>query len=291
MLITFCLEHIKYPNSDKAVNANGDRKPSLTGPQVSGGVPSANGGRPISPEQQMSDGDEVRRALSPSNQARSRTPNGTAQQSLASIAHGRSRRGPDDLEGGDSSPEHSQNDVRERARTPDQVQGRAKSPQLYANASRATSPAGDGQEPISMATAMLSRNGFTGRSPSPNVDKARADAQYTGKSTSPVLNGSPYGKAPTGNVAADPIIALKQKEAEVEAMKKREAWMRAALSKAARLGFIYEQSDGDVLASADEDDIDGQKVAQMIVNFKQLHARLQVSVWPLVAHCGYSSWR
>lgn len=61
-------------------------------------------------------------------------------------------------------------------------------------------------------------------------------------------------------------------------MKKREAWMRAALSKAARSGFIYEQAEGDVLASADEDDIDGQKVAQMIVNFKQLHARLQVSI-------------
>ena len=275
MLIVFCSEHIKYPNSDKVPSANGDRKPSLTGAQAPGGGPSANG-RPISPEQQMSDVEEVRRALSPSNQVRSRTPNGVAQQSLASIAHGRSRRGPDDLEGGDSSPEHSTNDVRERARTPDQAQGRAKSPQLYANASRATSPAGDGQEPISIATAMMSRNGLTGRSPSPNIDKVRVDAFYTGKSVSPVPNGSPY-KGSTGNVTADLIRDLKQKEAEVEVMKKREAWMRAALSKAARSGFIYEQSEGDVLASADEDDIDGQKVAQMIVNFKQLHAKLQVS--------------
>ena len=135
-----------------------------------------------------------------------------------------------------------------------------------------------------MATAMMSRNGMAGRSPSPNIDKVRADAFYTGKAASPVPNGSPY-KGSTGNVTADLIRDLKQKEAEVEAMRKREVWMRAALSKAARSGFIYEQSEGDVLESADEDDIDGQKVAQMIVSFKQLHARLQVST-PLmvVAH-------
>ncbi|KZT75075.1 hypothetical protein DAEQUDRAFT_659712 [Daedalea quercina L-15889] len=278
-------KHIKYPSSDKSgapgTGGGSDRKASLTGPQASVGVASANGGRPISPEQQMSDVDEVRRALSPSNQARSRTPNGVAQQSLSSIAQGKLRRG-DEPDGGDSSPEHSTNDVRERARTPDQGQGRAKSPQLYANASRATSPVGqgDGQEPISMASAVMSRNGIAGRSPSPNVDRSRApvDAFYTAKSGSPVPNGSPHGKGSTGNVTPDLIRDVKQKEVEMETMKKREAWMRAALSKAARSGFIYEQSEGDVLDRADEDDIDGQKVAQMIVDFKQLHAKLQTSL-------------
>ncbi|KAH9937238.1 uncharacterized protein B0H18DRAFT_1113097 [Fomitopsis serialis] len=279
-------KHIKYPNSDKAnaaAAATGGapaRKISLTGPQAAIGS-TVNGSRPISPEQQMSDVEEVRRALSPSN-TRSRTPNGVTQQALSSVAQGKMRRGNDDMDGGDSSPEQSSTDVRERARTPDQVQGRAKSPPLYTVASRGTSPVGpgDGQEPISMATAMMSRNGITGRSPSPSVDRSRAptDAFYAAKSGSPVPNGSPYGKPSTGNVTADLIRDLKQKEAEMEAIKRREAWMRAALSKAARSGFMYDQSEGDVLASADEDDIDGQKVAEMIVSFKQLHAKLQASL-------------
>ncbi|TFY62846.1 hypothetical protein EVJ58_g3607 [Rhodofomes roseus] len=258
-------KHIKYPSSDKSnaiTPSNGGattRKTSITGPQAAPGA-SVNGSRPISPEQQMSD----------------------VEESLSGIAQVMPRRGNDEMDGGDSSPEHSTTDVHERARTPDQGQGRAKSPQLYAGASRATSPVGpgDGQEPISMATAMMSRNGVSGRSPSPNVDRSRAptDAFYSAKAGSPIPNGSPYSKGSTGNVTADLIRDLKQKEAEVEAMKKRDVWMRAALSKAARSGFIYDQSEGDILASADEDDIDGQKVAQMIVNFKQLHAKLQANL-------------
>ena len=62
-------------------------------------------------------------------------------------------------------------------------------------------------------------------------------------------------------------------------MKKREAWMRTALTKATRAGFVYAESEDELASSVDLDDVDSRKVTELIMNFKQLKAQLQVSIF------------
>jgi hypothetical protein len=59
-------------------------------------------------------------------------------------------------------------------------------------------------------------------------------------------------------------------------MKKREAWMKAALAKASRSGFVYadeEQLDND---AENDDDVDSRRVAEMVLNLKHLKTKIQV---------------
>lgn len=276
-------EHIKYPDSNKPPPSGPptSRKSAVGAAQPpTPGYP-INGVRSMSPEQLGSDADEARRAISPSS-VRARTPNGSAQpQPLSSVAKGkapvRPKREDEDGVDRDSSPEMSSAEQAARALSPEQ--SRAKSP--VQSASRATSPVapGDGQEPISMANVAMGRNGIAARSPSPNVDRSRPplDGFYNAKPGSPLPNGFAHKPGSTGNLTADLIRDLKEKEAEMEIMKKREAWMKAALSKASRSGFIYKESEEELESKADDDDIDGRKVTEMVINFKQLKARVQVS--------------
>lgn len=286
-------KHIKYPNSDKPPGPTG-RKSSIGAPQTAASSGSANGSiingsvingqRPLSPEQQGSDVEEVRRAISPSSiRSGGKAPNGAASQSLSGAARTalRPRRDDDDAYGGgDSSPEVSSSEARERAMSPEQA--RAKSP-VY-SASRATSPVSpsEGQEPLSMASVAMSRQAIAARSPSPNVDRSKPppDGFFHARTGSPLpnSNGSVYKPGSTGNITADLIRDLKEREAEMEVMKKREAWMRAALSKASRSGFVYSESEEELLNRAEDDDIDGQKVTELVVHFKQLKAKLQASI-------------
>lgn len=179
---------------------------------------------------------------------------------------------------GESSPEGVDPIIamRESAVSPDG--GRAKSPAL---ASRAVSPAHvvDVYDPAgaqaSLASVMMARNGTGARSPSPTVvDRSKAPIDTFYKPASPTVNG--FTKGSTGNITADLIRDLKDREAELEAMKKKESWMKAALLKAERSGFIYAESEEELSSRADDDDIDGRKVTEMVINLKQLKAKIQV---------------
>jgi hypothetical protein len=82
------------------------------------------------------------------------------------------------------------------------------------------------------------------------------------------------GGGSTGNITADLIRDLKAKETEVDAMRNREVWMKAALSKASRSGFVYEDQEageGDLGLSSDE-----QKISELVLKFKQFRAQIQV---------------
>ena len=61
----------------------------------------------------------------------------------------------------------------------------------------------------------------------------------------------------------------------MEAMKKKEVWMKAALSKAARSGFVYADAE-DLSLNQEDEDVDGRKVAELVLNLKHLKAKLQV---------------
>ena len=186
---------------------------------------------------------------------------------------GKARMREDD---GESSPEGFEAVVtRESAVSPDG--GRAKSPAL---ASRAVSPThvvvAEMYDPAgpqaSLASVIMSRSAAGARSPSPTV-RPPVDGLF--KPASPTVNG--FAKpGSTGNLTADLIRDLKDREAEIETLKKKESWMKAALLKAERSGFIYAETEEELSSRADDDDIDGRRVTEMVINLKQLKAKIQV---------------
>ncbi len=148
-----------------------------------------------------------------------------------------------------------------------------------------------------MATAVMGMNGsarsgspvVAARSGSPVVaarsgspviverGKASMEDYYLPKASPTTMNGFVPGKGSIGNITADLIRDLKEKEAEMEQMKKREAWMRAALSKATRSGFVY--ADAELLGDdGDDEGIDSRRVADMVISLKHVKAQIQVSM-------------
>ncbi|KAI8980785.1 hypothetical protein BD414DRAFT_420720 [Trametes punicea] len=279
-------KHIKYPDSNKPPPAAVNGRKSQIGPQpiqkgaIEGGAPNASAGRPISPSYEGSESDDVRRAVSPSG--RSKTPNGITQQATSSNK-GKGRMRDDEFEGGESSPDNVEPAMRESTVSPDGA--RARSPTV--SGSRAVSPSQgvstDVYDPngpqASLASVVMARSGNNARSPSPVVDRSKGALESLYKPGSPTTNGFGHTNAgSTGNVTVDLIRDLKDKEAEVEALKKKEAWMKAALLKAERSGFIYAESEEELASRADDDDIDSRKVTEMVINLKQLKAKIQATV-------------
>lgn len=276
------VEHIKYPTTNSPpTNANGTAPTRKTSVQASMGQP-INGSRAISPTgEPTSDAEDLRRAMSPSSIRSGQ--NGIAISGINNSLRGKQPLRPPQEESeefdGDSSPEVASS--AERAASPDQ--GRAKSPSALAS-NRAISPisqAPDLYEPMSMTGAAIDMNGSATalRSTSPTAGdrgKTSMDSYYSHKAASPTVNGFSHIKGgSTGNITADLIRDLKEKEGEIEAMKKREAWMKAALTKASRSGFVY--ADGEAFSSdTDDDDIDSRKVAEMVMNLKNFKAKIQV---------------
>jgi N-acetylneuraminic acid mutarotase len=283
-------KHIKYPDANKPQQngnppqqQNVSRKSSAGSPAVQQGSPSTGTGptygRSMSPAT-GSDSEDVRRAVSPPN-ARSMKPvNGAVTQPFPTGPKGkapmRSRRDEDDGattdEGMDNTP--SDSGIRDqRAISPEQsMMARAKSPQ-FSIASRAVSP--NGTEPGSgpgsnLVSMVLNSNGRS----SPAVDRSRpsVDALYNPHSphvNGHVRSGSRNGGS-IGNVTADLVRDLKAKEAEVEGMKRQMVWMKEALGKATRAGFIYtDRNIGDIESSADN---------ELVLKFKQFRAQMQIAM-------------
>jgi hypothetical protein len=240
--------------------------------------------------------DQADRAISPNPPRPGIKPaNGVVQQPFPNAkgrAPPRPSRSDDDMRGYESEDAATtESAARERALSPDQ---RAKSPTALA---RSMSPEAGyaseaGGQPMNMAALAMSRNGgLNGRSPSPNVDRSKAppDAFYQPgqPDPSPVVNGFGHGKKPsgsTGNITADLIRDLKAKEAEMDAIKKREGWLKAALAKAKQAGFVYNglgaTESGDVTPRAGDADKE-QRAAEIVINLQQLKAQIQVCSAPL----------
>jgi hypothetical protein len=130
------------------------------------------------------------------------------------------------------------------------------------------------------------------RSESPQVDRERAkspDAQNYGQHQPGLtsVNGlTPLHSTKTGsagNVTADLIRDLKARDAELETLRRRDTWMKAALAQASHAGFVYVAA-----SSVDEDRGVGNeqpKIAEAVITLKQLHGRVQVRklavlAWP-----------
>lgn len=267
--------HIKYPEDPKTTP--GARRPSNPTPvqnTAAGAVVEAQ--RALSPTQHVVDQDE-RRAMSPTqtNGAARNTVkpvNGVAQQPFPGNkgkAPMRPKREDDDF-GTEGSVDHTESGVtshRERDRAVSPEVGRATSPQ---NASRPISPLADPQTQQSLAGAS---NELVGRrSASPIVDRSKGNS-------SPLTNGiNKQHSASSGNVNADLLNQLKARDSDIEALRKREEWMKLALRKATRAGYIHgsgDESPVDMSNLSSGDDSDA-KVADISLKFKQFKSQMQV---------------
>lgn len=247
-----------------------------------------------------SDNEDPRRAMSPAG-ARSVKPiNGVVQTPFPNgkgKAPLRPRRDDEDVvvgtdDGHDAGT--SESFPRERTISPDQTQNqppgastRAKSPQ-FSIASRAVSPANgaadaySAQQPNMVGVSMM--NGVGGRA-SPVIDRTKPppDAFYN-NGGSPAVNGFPRpssrtGNGSVGNVTADLVRDLKLREAELEGVKRQIVWMKEALSKASRAGYVYQDRD----EGADDS---GGGNAELALKFKQFRAQMQVSARSIYEYHG-----
>ncbi|KIJ65005.1 hypothetical protein HYDPIDRAFT_27741 [Hydnomerulius pinastri MD-312] len=192
---------------------------------------------------------------------------------------------------------------------------RARSPNSFGVAGRAMSPGGivdgyvaqqgagqgqaqtQGQAPNMASVAMAMNGGLAARSPSPIVDRSKPplDAFYNpSPSGSPMANGYAHSHTPThshghsqhkfgstGNVTADLIRDYKAKEMEVEMLRKREAWMKTALLKASRSGFVQvdeEAMEAEDLGLGEVTSEEQRKMADMVLNFKHFKTQMQTTL-------------
>lgn len=239
----------------------------------------------MSPAALGSDSEDMRRAVSPPNARSTKPVNGVAIQPFPTgptkgKAPMRSKRDEDDAttdEGMETAPPSDSgiSGIRERAMSPEQsMMARAKSPQSVA--SRAVSPNGVEVAGPGPAPNLASVFSSSGRS-SPAVDRSRppVDAFYNPNSPHPphvnghVRSGS-RGNGSIGNVTADLVRDLKAKEVEAEGLKRQMAWMKEALGKATRAGFVYTERDmSDVENGSSADN-------ELVLKFKQFRAQMQV---------------
>jgi hypothetical protein len=270
-------EHIKYPKPDLNAVKPGDKNqltrktstglPSQDQPQQA--ASSSSGTNPtlaVSPSQQFPDPEELRRAVSPQNVRTQRSgPNGLSSEPPS--VNGKTRRAPS---GDDDAEGSAESAIRERALSPDQARARS-------SPARAASPAA----PVNIES--LVKTAQHHRSESPMVDRERAkspDAQNHGQQQSNVasVNGLTPGhgtkNGSTGSVTADLNRDLKIRESELEALRRREAWMKAMLAQASHAGFVY------INASPGDEDRgltdEHPKIAEAVITLKQLHGRIQV---------------
>ena len=284
-------EHIKYPDSSKPpqqtvpTGTNNTRKSSVTAtnPQInrSGAqgslVQSEPGVQSVSP-QPSPDSEALRRTMSPTNTPKTNDVQPgqytTAEKGKAPM---RPKREEEDSDGSDA------NGISERAISPEQ---RTRSPTYVgtSGASRAVSPVqrpgfGDDQ-PVSMTSVVMSTSkdgvsGLAARSVSPTVDRSKppTDAFYTGGGNDSPGTVTPQ---PNGHIHDTPSPSA----SGIEDMKKREAWLKAALIRASRSGFIYADAQDPpedlVLDFANADQGETKRVVEMIMNLKHMRAAIQV---------------
>ncbi|KAI6047790.1 hypothetical protein EDC04DRAFT_22546 [Pisolithus marmoratus] len=272
----------------------------------------SNGTRAMSPTRPgTADADELRSAVSPPGvHAGVHTPNGSVNQGTPGMAvNGRGKvptkprredediTGTDDSHGTDTGTTSDLGASTARAPSPTEPQ-RARSPTSLSTAGRAMSPVSGGayqqqrqahQAAPSMASvAMNLHTGPSARSSSPIVDRSKSPQDAL---IQPSPSGSANGCAhphhthggskfgSTGNVAADLIRDYKAKEIEVEVLRKREAWMKTALLKAHRNGFVQfdEQSiEAEELSLREGASDEQRNLADMILNFKHFKTQMQM---------------
>ncbi|KAJ7900152.1 hypothetical protein B0H14DRAFT_3080524 [Mycena olivaceomarginata] len=280
-------EHIKYPVTQQPPGPQNVARKSSLGPAPS---QLQNGVRSMSPSiPPGADPEDPRRAVSPANARNVKSPNGLANVNGGGKPPVRPRRG--DSDGADDSMD-DRDVVRERTMSPEQAAPppaaapasiRAKSP-AFSVASRAVSPAngiggGVDSQPPNMVGMSMALNNLSGRG-SPAIDRDRSkpptDAFYNNAPGSPT-GGSHFGhgsRQGSVNTTSELIKDLKTKEMELEGVKRQMAWMKEALGKASKAGYVYVDREGQQVNGETEESSAG-KNAELALKFKQFKAQMQ----------------
>ncbi|KAG9091429.1 Negative regulator of mitotic exit [Ceratobasidium sp. UAMH 11750] len=222
------------------------------------------GGPPPRPPRRSEDEGMLDRARSPPGSGpgqeqveRARTPQDaptrSTQEQKAPEQVERARSPQDVLERARSPP-----DALDRARSPQEQLERTRSPQ---DRTRSPAEALRAKSPVNMAAvAMRGQAGTPGsRSNSP------ADALGARE-----INGSGHVRAGSAVSARGVVSSSLAVGEELESLRRREVWMRAALARAANAGFLW----------AEQEDVQGgwgagEGLADVVVGLKQQQARLQ----------------
>ena len=307
----FQSEHIKYPDDNKGplvsavppASQNTSRKPTQTPQnapaQQPGPTPNVNE-RAMSPS--VASGPE--RAISPAGK-KPLQPNGVVQQAFsnASVSNGKGKAPVRPQRNDEEFGTDDGLDINSSESFP--FQSRAKSP----STTRAVSP--PASQPPSMAAISMGLNGpsngrsspavtgraspLTGRS-SPVVrtvagsNAGHGNETYVpnGPNISPSVNGFARPGSRTGNnnsvgnVTADLINTIKAKDLELDSVKRQMAWMKEALGKATRSGFVHTDREGSpemgfATNSPSPEDSGDSKYVELALKFKQFKAQVQVS--------------
>ncbi|KAJ6574924.1 hypothetical protein B0H19DRAFT_933668 [Mycena capillaripes] len=274
-------KHIKYPVTPQPPVQGVARKASLN-PTPSQLANAANGVRSMSPSIPGADPEDPRRAISPANARNRPPPNGMVN------GKGKTPTRPprEDEDGAYDSMDET---PRERTMSPEQKQQppaaqsiRAKSPAFSVVNHRAVSPAnsipaGADSQPPNMI-GVIGLNNSNGRG-SPAVDRSKppTDAFYNAAPGSPT-GGSHFGhgsRQGSVNVTSDLLKDLKAKEVELEGVKRQMAWMKEALGKASKAGYVYVERDGQSSVNGGMEESSDGKNADLALKFKQFKAQMQ----------------
>ena len=261
-------------------------------------APQSQGPPPSTPNingRSMSPNIAPERAMSPSGRP---GPNGVVQQAFpnSAIGNGKSNKAPVRPERGDGDF-NAQEDgydmvssesfsMRERTVSPDQ-QTRAKSPAQGSVASRGVSPSSNtGHAPnmigVSMGINGRSSPAVTGRA-SPSTGRASPVIERPkpgggggeGMTNGLVRPGSRTGNGSGENVAADLLRDLKAKDVELDSVKRQVVWMKEALAKATRAGYVHMDREGS--PDLADDGTQESRYTELALKFKQFRAQMQVS--------------
>lgn len=177
---------------------------------------------------------------------------------------GKPRRVPgveDDAEGSTESV------IRERVLSPDQT--RALSPPA-----RGGTPNGPGIESV-VKTGQRSESPLVERERAKSPDSPNHGQQQSNLTSVNGLSSNHSTKSgSTSDTSTDIIRDLKARDAELETLRRRQAWMKAALVQACHAGFVYVNA-----SSGDEDrgvTNEQPKIAEAVITLKQLHGSIQV---------------
>jgi len=97
----------------------------------------------------------------------------------------------------------------------------------------------------------------------------------------PTRSGSGAGTGSVSSVAADLVKDLKAKDFELDGLKRQMSWMKEALLKAAKAGYVLSDRQGSPdLAIGGVSSLEGHDRAELLFKFKQFRADVQVRRFP-----------
>jgi len=129
--------------------------------------------------------------------------------------------------------------------------------------------------------AVLSSTGRT--SPVVSYPASQNGSSLALNGSFPTRSGSGAGTGSVSSVAADLVKDLKAKDFELDGLKRQMSWMKEALLKAAKAGYVLPDRQGSPdLTIGGVSGLEGHDRAELLLKFKQFRADVQVRRFPSI---------